>query len=246
MLVPILTYHRVADVPEGAAGWHLAVPPTAFAAQVAWLAGAGWQGFALRDLAAALLGHQRLPPRSVVFTFDGASRDVCSHALGTLMERSFSGTVFAAPELVGGQGRAREPLASWEGLRAAAAAGFEIGSQGARHVSLAGRAPEDLAREIDGSHAAIAERLRIEPLTFAYPYGAFDARACEAVERAGYLAAVSTERGVCHSRAMRFRLRRVPVSRSVTVARLARRLTRLYDLEHRVKRFLRRRRERRR
>ena len=47
MLVPILTYHRVADLSKGTQGWRLAVPPAAFAAQVDWLARGGWQGLAL-------------------------------------------------------------------------------------------------------------------------------------------------------------------------------------------------------
>ena len=235
--VPILMYHRVADVPRSSPGWWLAVPRGEFVAQVEHLAGCGWRGVALRQLAGALAGGEPLPPRTFVLTFDDGARDVVEHALPVLAERGWGATLFVSSALVGGRGEFGEELASWETLRETAGAGFEIGSHGARHERLAGLGDARLEEEISGSRATIAERIGSAPESFAYPFGSFDARTMAAVERAGYTAAVSTELGTRHRPELRWRLRRVAVFPGLGGAALERRMGWLYDAWHRSRRW---------
>lgn len=236
LAVPILMYHRVTGVPRGAPGWWLAVPPAEFAAQMEHLAGRGWRGAALRDLARALSGGEPLPPKTCILTFDDGARDVLQNALPVLSRLGWCATIFASSSLVGGRGEFGEELASWDELRAAAGAGFEIGSHGARHERLAGLADARLDDEVAGSRRTIAERAGSAPESFAYPYGSFDARALAAVERAGYASAVSTELGTRHSPEERWRLRRAAVFPGLSGPALLRRMGWLYDAWHRVRR----------
>jgi len=240
VLVPILMYHRVADAPQGAEGAGLVVSPAELTAQAKWLAARGWRGVALRELAAALAGDTRLPSRSIVFTFDDGAQDVLDNALPILKQYAWSATLFVSSSLAGKRGEHGAELADWPALRLAAQQGFEIGSHGAGHRRLAGLSDGELEREVAGSRAEIAARLgMMPPETFAYPYGSLDPRALAAVERAGYLAAVTTEGGVLHAPAQRCQLRRVAVYRGLDPERFGRRLGLLYELHQRLARLFR-------
>ena len=63
---------------------------------------------------------------------------------------------------------------------------MEIGSHGATHVRLAGLPTDQLEAEISESRARLSELAGLPLRGFAYPYGAVDAAARQAVSDAGY------------------------------------------------------------
>jgi peptidoglycan/xylan/chitin deacetylase (PgdA/CDA1 family) len=188
-LPPVLVYHKIDT------GFELGVnvvSPRAFTAQMCWLAARGLRGVSLAD---ALDGRA---PRdgSVVLTFDDAYEALRRHALPVLGDLGFRGTLFVPSAFVGRSsawdtrllGRRYRHL-DRAGLRAFAAAGFEIGSHSATHGDLRRGSDARLAAETAGSRAALEEATAAPVTSFAYPFGRADARVRAAVVRAGYRAA---------------------------------------------------------
>ncbi len=134
----------------------------------------------------------------VVLTFDDACGCFAAHAAPELLRRSMTATVFAVSGLLGGTnvwdrgaGERTEALLDEAGLRALAAAGFEIASHGRQHRDLAQCDDAAQHAELAGSRADLETVLGSPARTFCYPYGHFDARARDAARRAGYLGAAS-------------------------------------------------------
>ena len=76
--VPILMYHEIA--PRSETGSRLAVSPEAFAAQLAYLDGEGYQTVTAAELSAVFAGGSQLPDEAVVLTFDDGYADFHSRA----------------------------------------------------------------------------------------------------------------------------------------------------------------------
>jgi peptidoglycan/xylan/chitin deacetylase (PgdA/CDA1 family) len=76
-----------------------------------------------------------------------------------------------------------EPLLSWSEADALARVGFRFGSHGCTHARLDRLDAESLARELDGSRAAIEDRLGRPCRLLAYPYGLTSARVRRAAAR---------------------------------------------------------------
>jgi len=81
---------------------------------------------------------------------------------------------------------------SWQMLRALRAGGCTIGSHTRSHALLTRTAGAELDAELRVSRSTLALGLGEPVLHFAYPDGAFDPCAVEAVESAGYQAAYTT------------------------------------------------------
>jgi peptidoglycan/xylan/chitin deacetylase (PgdA/CDA1 family) len=189
----ILMYHAVADVAVDPN--MLCVPPERFAEQMSWLARRGLRGVSVGTLIEAVrAGRQR---GLVGITFDDGYASVLDAALPVLHRHGFGATVFVISERLGARNDWDEgtdwPLLSAAGVRELASAGLEIGSHSASHVPLAGLEPGELGRQVSQSRADLAALLGGEVAGFAYPYGAMDAVARQAVHDAGYSYACAVE-----------------------------------------------------
>lgn len=203
---PVLMLHHVEPMP-------LVPPPlhansylsrTEFAAFLDQLAAGGYQTVTLAE---ACL-RSPLPKRAVVLTFDDGCSCFAEHAWPELAARGMTATLFA---LSGALDRSNETLAGtnrWDRqdpqalereerlldgpeLAALARAGVEIGCHGKLHRDLTACSDAELKDEVATSRNELAGALGRPVATFCYPYGRLDDRSRAAVERAGYLAAVS-------------------------------------------------------
>lgn len=182
----ILMYHAVGTVPRDPN--LLCVTPARFAAQMAWLTRHGRRGVAVGTLLAAMRAGRAA--RLVGLTFDDGYAAIADHAVPVLRAHGFTATVFALSGRLDGVNDwdtgTPWPLLSASQLADLAAAGMEIGSHGATHTALAGAAPEALAAEVADSRARLREITGQPVGGFAYPYGALDQRARDAIRDAGY------------------------------------------------------------
>ncbi len=176
--VPILNYHSV-----GAQADEYTVTDAQFAEQLDWLASKGFHTIALHE---ALAPH----PRSVVLTFDDGREDALTHVMPALQKRGMRAAFFIPTALVGQPG-----YLSWDGVRALAAAGMEIGSHSVDHARLADLPDGRVREELMQSKRALEEQLHQPVDLFAYPYNSVRRRIRNAAEKAGYRIAVS---GVVH------------------------------------------------
>lgn len=104
-----------------------------------------------------------------------------------------------------------------EGARAAMAAGIEIGCHSLSHPILPNLEDAEIEFEIAGGRSQLERLIGAPVRSFCFPNGDNDRRCVAAVEHAGYVAAVSMSCGPNHAGSYDpFRLRRVPMSESMT------------------------------
>jgi peptidoglycan/xylan/chitin deacetylase (PgdA/CDA1 family) len=118
-------------------------------------------------------------------------------------------SVFAGRDYGSSLGRAM----TGEEVRALVTDGLvTIGAHTVTHPVLTGLGAAACHREISGSKLACEALIGAPVVSFAYPYGDFDAKAREAVKTAGFTFACSTQHGPAVARSDVFALRRIFVS----------------------------------
>ncbi|HEY6910699.1 MAG TPA: polysaccharide deacetylase family protein [Myxococcales bacterium] len=179
--VPILNYHSVA--PEGD---EFTVAPPTFERELDWLVANGYRTVSLHDLLESRDHGRRLPERSVILTFDDGKEDALRTVLPALRKRGMRGTFFVITGAVG-----RPGYLTWDGVRALAAAGMEIGSHTVTHARLADLDKERVDEELRRSRAALESELGRPIEALAYPYNSVRASIRRAAGAAGYRVAVA-------------------------------------------------------
>lgn len=176
--------------------------------------------------------------RLASITFDDGYVDFGDLALPVLRRKGFHATLFVPAGLVGrsnewDHGRAeRRNILDANALRTLDSSHVTIGAHGLTHCRLASLDTSRLRREIRDSRTILEDVCGTNVRLFAYPYGQrddFDARAMEAVRKAGYSAACSTCFGRGSFPAQRFALRRVGIESQDTPEIVERKLDGYYD-----------------
>jgi peptidoglycan/xylan/chitin deacetylase (PgdA/CDA1 family) len=205
--VPILTYHAVLDA---ARPTPLAVAPERFRAQLAALAGAGYETVPLSRLAELWRTGKRdgLPERAVVITFDDGYRSVIETVAPILREHGFTATLFLLGGREGLRWRPPWPLLTWDEAGQLAAAGHELGAHTLTHPVLPHLPPDEAEREMAEAQQVIARETGREARTLAYPFGARSV-AVEALARRHFDAACGTRLGLAGPNSNLYDLERV-------------------------------------
>lgn len=213
-----LMYHSVGDTADDP--YQLTVSPDRLARQLAWLGRHGLTGVGVRELLRARAQHRA--HRLVGLTFDDGYADFVDQAVPLLLRYGHTATVYVLPGRLGGDNAwdaegPRKPLLTADGIRAAAAAGMEVGSHGLLHVDLTAADDPTLTAELAHSRATLTEITGTAPDGFCYPYGAMDGRTVRAARLAGYGYACAVDPGPL---AGTFALPRAYVGQRDTGARL--------------------------
>ncbi|GAA3161368.1 MULTISPECIES: polysaccharide deacetylase family protein [Streptomyces] len=183
----VAMYHSVGDCSDDP--YRITVTPERLGRQLAWLRRRGLRGV---SVAALLAARARGEGRGLVgLTFDDGYTDFLTGALPLLRRYDCGATLFVLPGRLGGDNAwdplgPRKPLLTADGIRRAAAEGIEIGSHGLTHVDLTRADDAALTAEVAESRARLTELTGAPVDGFCYPYGTVDARAVEAVRKAGY------------------------------------------------------------
>jgi peptidoglycan/xylan/chitin deacetylase (PgdA/CDA1 family) len=166
------------------------VEDTTLAAFLDWLAAAGRPGgapagTAVRTVRAAVGARPQppLPPRPTVvsLTFDDASRDQYLMR-GALRDHEMHATFYINSSFVD---RADGFTMTWDQIRGLAADGNDMGGHSLNHRYLPGLRPAELQRQVCADRRRlVAEGL--SPVSFAYPYGAYDPAAQRMLRACGY------------------------------------------------------------
>jgi peptidoglycan/xylan/chitin deacetylase (PgdA/CDA1 family) len=221
--VPILMYHVISDPLPSSPYPDLYVPRAQFADQMQALKQAGYTAVTLGEAWRSWHGRGPLPRRPVVVSFDDGYRSHFTNALPVLRALGWPGVLNLELNNI----RPDYGLTDGE-VRALIAAGWEIDSHTIDHPDLRTVDAARLTYELVQSRAEIRQRFGVPADFFCYPAGKYDATVIAAVQRAGYLAATTTNPGLAQpAEADRFVLSRVRVSNGVSGASLVSQLAAL-------------------
>jgi len=189
-VLPILMYHSVK--PFAASGNRLIVSVNTFERQMNFLKKHNYNVLNLEDVAALIKDRRKLPPKSIVLTFDDGNKDNYTYAFPILKKYNLPATIFLILSEVD-----RPDRLSWKEIEEMRDSGLiSFGSHTINHPFLEYiESDEELKREISGSKAMLEQKLRKQVNTFSYPMGRFNAKARQFVIDAGYKIGVATNPG---------------------------------------------------
>ena len=214
--VPILMYHQIMPRPDAAFAKYT-VTPRAFAAQMRWLALAGYVPVSMTTLVAHRRRGEPWPRRAVVITFDDGFRDSLNFALPVLQRHGFTAMFYLVTGLVGGTSRwmsgppGQFPLGDWAAVRRLRDAGMHCGAHSVSHPALAGCTAAEARTELVESRRMLEDALGTEVVHFAYPYGSVTPGVRALAAEAGYVSACTGEKHLADERDDLLLLPRVPV-----------------------------------
>ena len=211
--VPILTYHRVhvlatefkQSIPDET------VEPSVFAAEIAALDQAGYHSITQAQLFGALFHGAALPSRPVLITVDDGYVDDVKQILPVLRAHHMVATFY----IITGRFHEQGFLNPTE-VRRLDAAGMDIGAHTRTHADLPLLSAAQMRAEIEGSRRDLQRVLGHFVYFFAYPYGAENPAVVDAVRRAGFSLAVTTQGGTQESSQSPLTMPRIHVGRSST------------------------------
>jgi peptidoglycan/xylan/chitin deacetylase (PgdA/CDA1 family) len=215
--VPILMYHQVSETPQPDFAKYT-VTKRAFAAQMKWLASAGYTAIDLPALVAHRRDQLPLPEQPVVITFDDGFRDCAEIAGPVLASHGLAATFFLVAGLMGRSShwlvaeRGIElPLMSWEDARALERAGHHCESHSMTHPRLGLVSASECRAELARSRATIEAELGHPVRCLAYPFGSENQQVRDLAADCGYEAACAVTIGLSTAADDPLALRRVPV-----------------------------------
>jgi peptidoglycan/xylan/chitin deacetylase (PgdA/CDA1 family) len=201
--LPILMHHKT---------------PNDFENQLQVLRAKGYQAITMRMASKILRGIEPSPTKPVVITFDDGFSDQLT-AYEILKRYAMPATFYIMP---GGElsqwciGADRKNLAcgdsylNWNEIIMLSNSGLiEISSHTIDHTQLDTLSSDSKRDQILKAKQIIEQKINKEVVSFAYPYGVFDAESIQLVREAGYTSAVSTIGGIDQSTDILFELRRV-------------------------------------
>ncbi len=200
--VPVLMYHQVVES-DGQSS--LQVSPETFKRQMEFLKAHGYHVVPLESLIRDLKNKKSIPLNTVAITFDDGFLDNFQNAFPVLKEMNFPATIFVITENIN-----KEHWLFEEDLRILDDSGISIGSHTVTHAFLPDHSAEEVETELRHSKEHLEEILGHSVTLFSYPAGGVTPPIRQAVEKAGYVGAVTTNYG--KTRHDPYALHRVKVS----------------------------------
>lgn len=209
---PSILYHAVC--PPGRGNLY-SVTPERLEEHLRYLANSGFRAITVDEyIAGKSNGKDR-----VVITFDDGSLTNYEHGAPLLERYGMNATFFVIAGKIGARGKMdRQQIAEMGGR------GFSIQSHGLTHIDLTSVDDRTLRDELRLSRE-ILEEITGRPVThFSAPFGMVNQRLVHAVQKAGYQALWTSEYGVNDENTNRFELKRILVTRNMTVRQLTERI----------------------
>ena len=216
----VLCYHIV----EGPTAPRMLVSREVFRQHLQYLEMTGYNVIPLRHLYEYVTGKRAsLPRNAVVITFDDGWRSTYTEAFPELQKRKFPFTVFIYPKIIGQTSNAL----TWKQIRTMADAGVDIQSHSLSHPYLTRRRHSALSdadynawlkRELVESKRQLEKETGHTVSFLAYPYGDYDAKLVNAVQEAGYSAALTCDFGRVHRASDPLRMKRFVVDQHMDFA----------------------------
>jgi peptidoglycan/xylan/chitin deacetylase (PgdA/CDA1 family) len=216
--IVVLLYHRVNDDMRDS----LTIGLEQFDDQMALLA-RRCRVVDIRDVVAGRVTRDTARP-IVAVTFDDGYRDNHDNAVPILLRRRVPAAFFVSTGKIDVDGAFDHdlrrigfglPTMTWSQLRDMHSAGFTIGSHSVSHLDCGAASLDQVRSELRESRAALASRLGLDEVIFAYPFGGREnmtPQALEIVRAEGYAGCLSAYGGRNDGPIDPFNVRRIGIS----------------------------------
>ena len=183
--VPILLFHHISSSRTDTRYY---VRPKDFEKELKTLQEWGYITITTPMLVQAITAGRALPPHSMLITFDDGNADTYTNAFPLMQKYGYTGVLYIVGNYLGADG-----FLNRDQILEMYNAGWEVGCHSISHLDLTKLGPEDQHTEIIESKEWLQNKLGIEILTFAYPFGVKDEAVMDYVRFAGYIAAMGAE-----------------------------------------------------
>ncbi len=208
--LPVLAYHDVSPRKD-LQHRNLTVSPESFERQIHWLVRHGFKGLTCADVSSWMRAESELPDKSILLTFDDAYANLTTYAFPLLKALGFPASVFV---ITGRMGECLEwdqrLTMSPQQVQDWSRQGIEFGAHSRTHPDFRVLPLGDLDSEVRGSRDDLEKLLGCIPAAFAYPFGAYNQSAMDAVGRSFELG-LSLEEGLNTRYTDRMLIRRTEV-----------------------------------
>ncbi|CAM3038619.1 polysaccharide deacetylase family protein [Paenibacillus sediminis] len=202
--IPILMYHSIGLNDRST----LFVPPKVFNKQMEHLKNAGYHTMTFKDLI-NWKTEEVIPDKPILITFDDGYLDNFTIVYPILKRLQMKATIFVTSDFIGFPNHL-----NWGQIKEMEQSGcIEIGVHTRHHLDLTKNNPLQLVDEVWGAKQRLEKRLGHPMIAFAYPSGKFNHKVVEAVKRAGFEFAVTTQPGYAVKKQGFLTLHRVRISR---------------------------------
>jgi peptidoglycan/xylan/chitin deacetylase (PgdA/CDA1 family) len=206
-VIPILMYHAVSDDKSST----LHVTPENFSRQMEFLHKNGYSVLSLDDLVEDIKKGTGFVPKTVVITFDDGYEDNYLYAFPVLAKYDMPAIIFLITEYVD----TREGYLKWDQIRLMMANGIDFGGHARSGEYLPSIADtQRLWEEIAGCKSDIELKTGEKVGYFCYPIGGFNEKVKNAVKKAGYKGACTTNRGFDRLNRDVYELNRIKITNS--------------------------------
>ena len=212
--VPVLLYHSVADEPESDP--RFAVSPATFREHMEVIEASGRTTLQITELAVALADRRPFSEAVMAITFDDGYADTYE-AANELSDRGLQCSIY----ITTGEVRARDRLTCSQVAELAGMRTVELGAHAVHHQHLDELDEHELAEEVRPSKLQLEDITQMSVTSFAYPHGAYDKQARQAVIDAGFSSAAAVKNAVSHLADDRFAIARWTVRADTSPARIA-------------------------
>ena len=206
-VIPILMYHSVSNDEGGT----LHVTPENFSRQMTFLHKNGYSVLSLDDLVRGIKKGTGFVPGTVVITFDDGYEDNYLHAFPVLSKYDMPAIIFLVTSYVD----TRDGYLRWDQVRLMMKNGIDFGGHTKSNVYLP--SVDDTRRlreEVAGCKEDIEFKTGREVEYFCYPIGGFNKKVKNAVKKAGYKGACTTNRGFDRFNRDVYELNRIKITNS--------------------------------
>jgi len=215
--LPILMYHHLQDLEEGAAqslrDW--TISPHAFAEQMVYLSENNYHSISPDELV-AYFGGEPLPVNPIIITIDDGYRDVYTVAWPILQSTSLRPAIYISPQYIG-----CSAYLTREQISELATNGFSIGVHGYDHSSLVEESDDELVHQIIDARDVLQAISGQNISTFCYPYGAYNDRTIQFLQANGYTTAFTLNHWLYQYKDAPYQLNRLRIDYDTSLTDLA-------------------------
>jgi len=173
-----------------------------FEKQISYLSSNNYKSYTLSEM---IEQKEKLPPKSVVITFDDGYKDNFTNALAILKKYNFKATIFVITNRFDNDWSLHRKAKnanivnhidklSDEDIKNLLNSGLiEIGAHTINHKNFSKLTLQEKEYEISESKKILEEKFNITCKTFSYPFGIYEKDDEEIVKKAGFIGAVTTE-----------------------------------------------------